>query len=39
MGQDGLVEVKPPAAGAATSSAAAEHALHRLATYVLHLET
>ncbi len=38
VGQDGLVEVKPPAVGAATSSAAAEQALQRLASYVVHLE-
>lgn len=38
MGQDGLIEVKPPAAGAPASSAAAEQALQRLASYVVHLE-
>lgn len=38
VGQDCLVEVKPPAVGAATSSAAAEQALQRLASYVVHLE-
>ena len=38
LGQDGLIEVKPPAAGAPASSAAAEQALQRLASYVVHLE-
>ncbi|KAL4457406.1 hypothetical protein ABPG75_012271 [Micractinium tetrahymenae] len=39
VGQDGLVEVKPPGAGAAASSAAAEQALQRLTSYVVHLES